>query len=323
MDTLRGALSVTQIAMYLLRLGSRPNVQTNNKSKRTTSSFDKSYHPANIRLGEGGGCVGVEVYIRQTDGTPVAVKVVAHDKLDALQCMHHTRELHILRNLPKHTNLVQLEAIYNVPNYTYIVMPYDPHAEELFDTIDRVHHKKNNVPAHERNKTDHNYDPDDIMRQLLSVVAHLHTHRIAHRDIKAENVLCNAQTQHQHVTLLDVGLAAHGNQLDRCTTMVGTREYIAPEMVDRMYKGSGSYDARLCDAWSLGVLLYIMCTGSPPFYDTTPRKLHRKICRGAYSHDLLRNKDASHTSLQCLERLLRANPRQRVRVGDVLKDVYG
>ena len=255
------------------------------------------------------------VYNRRTDGTPVAVKVVAHDKLDALQCMHHTRELHILRNLSTHPNLVKVEEIYIVSDYTYIVMPYDPHAEELFDTIDRVHHKKNNVPAHEQCKTDHNYEPDNIMRQLAAAVAHLHTNDIAHRDIKAENALYNARTQ--HVTLLDFGLAAHGNQLDRCTTMVGTLYYLAPEMVNILYEGSGCYDARQVDAWSLGVLLYIMCTGSPPFYDTTPRKLHRKICRGAYSHDLLDQRNASDTSKKCLQSLLIRNPNERASVVEV------
>ena len=271
--------------------------------------------------GEGGWCVGVYECTQANDKTRAfAVKVIDHFSYDDKQRRLLSNELEILCKLPKHTNLVQLEAIVVEPRSTFIVMPYYPQSEELFDTIVREHNTKNKVPELKQ------YDTDHLMQQLLSAVYHLHIHRIAHRDIKPGNVLFTAANK-QHVTLLDFGLSTYydGN-VNISTTIVGTPDYFAPELVD-IHCGFGyNYDARSADLWSRGVLLYNMCTGSPPFYKTdgsTIMDLYQSIWRGAYSHELLHNKGASRTSLKCLERLLRSNPRQRVPAGHLLKDVYG
>ncbi|OWZ23485.1 CAMK/CAMKL protein kinase [Phytophthora megakarya] len=80
----------------------------------------------------------------------------------------------------------------------------------------------------------------------------LHAHGVAHRDLSLENVLL----KDGHVKLCDFGLSADANQLS--PDVVGKYYYMAPEIVQ-----GGLYDPKQADVWSLGVLLFILLTGSP------------------------------------------------------------
>jgi serine/threonine protein kinase len=101
------------------------------------------------------------------------------------------------------------------------------------------------------------------MRRLLSAVYYLHqTKNIVHRDLKPENILCASPTS---VKLADFGLAKI-IQSDGLKTFCGTPQYFAPEVLQRRttVAGSGRY-GKPADMWSLGVILYILLTGRPPF----------------------------------------------------------
>ena len=85
---------------------------------------------------------------------------------------------------------------------------------------------------------------------------YIHTNKIAHRDIKAENILVRECGDYYQVKVIDWGLGAiAGDQLNR---KCGTPEYCAPEVLTGAYSLS-------CDMWSLGVLVYIMLSGYMPF----------------------------------------------------------
>ncbi|KAJ1621372.1 putative calcium-dependent protein kinase, partial [Pavlovales sp. CCMP2436] len=96
-----------------------------------------------------------------------------------------------------------------------------------------------------------------ILAQLVSAVRYLHARRVIHRDIKLSNLFVHASS----TKLGDFGLAAHLEaDDDRRTTMCGTPNYLAPEM---LRKGEGhSYPV---DAWAIGVVLYALLCGRAPF----------------------------------------------------------
>ncbi len=78
------------------------------------------------------------------------------------------------------------------------------------------------------------------------------------RDIKPENFLLYKENDDSHIKLIDFGLAKKVNKDELMTTPNGTPYYIAPEVL------KGSYTTQ-CDNWSMGIVMYIMLSGKPPF----------------------------------------------------------
>eukprot|EP00977_Amphora_coffeiformis_P027779 scaffold34641_cov156-Amphora_coffeaeformis.AAC.6 len=106
------------------------------------------------------------------------------------------------------------------------------------------------------------------MRRLLSAVHYLHEEQnVVHRDLKPENILLVSRTNDVQVKLTDFGLAKTVND-EGCKTFCGTPQYFAPEVLRRQHtvKGRGRY-GKPADMWSLGVILYVLLSGSQPFED--------------------------------------------------------
>jgi protein kinase A/protein kinase X len=101
----------------------------------------------------------------------------------------------------------------------------------------------------------------------------LHQQDIVYRDLKPENLLIDAEG---HIKLADFGFAKHLED-DRTFTLCGTPEYLAPEIV----KGSKNTGyGKSVDWWALGILLFEMLAGYPPFYDCEPFGIYKKILAG-------------------------------------------
>ncbi|KAJ4720256.1 Serine/threonine-protein kinase [Melia azedarach] len=106
--------------------------------------------------------------------------------------------------------------------------------------------------------------------EIVSAVSHLHANGIMHRDLKPENILLDADG---HVMLTDFGLAKQFDENTRSNSMCGTLEYMSPEIV------LGKGHDKAADWWSVGILLYEMLTGQPPFTGGNRQKIQQKIIR--------------------------------------------
>ncbi|GER47416.1 CsPK5 family protein [Striga asiatica] len=104
--------------------------------------------------------------------------------------------------------------------------------------------------------------------EIVSAVAHLHKNGIVHRDLKPENILMDDDG---HVMLTDFGLAKEIDESSRSNSLCGTTEYMAPEILQS--KGHN----KNADWWSVGILLYEMLNGQPPYTHANRKKLQDKI----------------------------------------------
>merc|ERR1712139_469351 len=102
----------------------------------------------------------------------------------------------------------------------------------------------------------------DVTQQMLLAVHYIHCHGIAHRDLKLENFLYDRQGS-SFVKLIDFGFSRYlqgegVSELRRMKTACGTLSYVAPEVLTDQYTNQ-------CDLWSMGVIVFIMVSGTMPF----------------------------------------------------------
>ncbi|XP_033100172.1 testis-specific serine/threonine-protein kinase 5-like [Anneissia japonica] len=129
--------------------------------------------------------------------------------------------------------------------HTYIIMEYVPGG----DLLDYINNKGHLSECESRR----------IFHQLLDVMTYLHNLDVVHRDIKCENILMDRQN---NIKLADLGFATFCDRSNFLKTACGSYVYTAPEIHE-----GGSYDGKMADIWSMGVVLYAMLCGRLPFRD--------------------------------------------------------
>lgn len=117
-----------------------------------------------------------------------------------------------------------------------------------------------------------------ICKQLFSCVLYLHENKIVHRDLKPENILLEDREDAMNIKLIDFGTAIEMGKKSKLNELIGSSYYISPEVIN------GSYDEK-CDIWSLGVILYILLCGLPPFTGNNTKQIMNKVTAGKYSLD--------------------------------------
>ena len=162
----------------------------------------------------------------------------------------------------QHVHLIRLYDFFTEPSTYYLVME-QMSGGELFDRIV--------AKAYYNEK-----EARDTCKILLEAVGFMHANHVAHRDLKPENLLLHSKDDDSAVKIADFGFAKKVYEECSLTTQCGTPGYVAPEILE-----GTPYDHR-ADMWSVGVILYILLGGYPPFIESTQRDLFRKIRRGEY-----------------------------------------
>ena len=117
-----------------------------------------------------------------------------------------------------------------------------------------------------------------IIRQLLSAITYCHSRGVVHRDLKPENILIDSVTRSGKINIkvIDFGAALFIPPDAHISEMLGTPYYIAPEVL------LGKYDEK-CDIWSIGVILYILLSGTAPFNGSSDDDIMVNVKKGIYN----------------------------------------
>ena len=223
----------------------------------------------------------------KTSGNIYAIKVISKKKIiEQDMCEQIKLEVRIMYSL-NHEHIIKLYNHYEDDDYFYLLLEYAPNGQ-LYDKLKKVGRFVEN-------------DAAQYMREVISAVEYLHSLNppIIHRDIKPENILIDDKSS---VKLCDFGWSNffHPNRVRM--TYCGTPDYLSPEMIRQQ-----GHDQRL-DIWNLGVLLFEMLTGRPPFSGNNQRELFDNILKLRISYP----KDFPKVARDLVSKLLKPTPKDRL-----------
>uniref|UniRef100_A0ABM5F470 non-specific serine/threonine protein kinase n=1 Tax=Pogona vitticeps TaxID=103695 RepID=A0ABM5F470_9SAUR len=276
---------------------SKPSTKSNMLRGRTSAtSADEQPHIGNYRLlktiGKG-NFAKVKLARHVLTGKEVAVKIIDKTQLNSSSLQKLFREVRIMKVL-NHPNIVKLFEVIETEKTLYLVMEYAS-GGEVFDYL----------VAHGRMKEK---EARAKFRQIVSAVQYCHQKFIVHRDLKAENLLLDAD---MNIKIADFGFSnefTFGNKLD---TFCGSPPYAAPEL----FQGK-KYDGPEVDVWSLGVILYTLVSGSLPFDGQNLKELRERVLRGKYRIPFYMSTDCENL----LKKFLILNPSKRGTLEQIMKD---
>ncbi|XP_017336042.1 caM kinase-like vesicle-associated protein [Ictalurus punctatus] len=204
----------------------------------------------------------------------------------------------LILKMVKHHNILQLVDVFETRKEYFLFLELAT-GREVFDWIlDQGYYSER--------------DTSNVIRQVLEAVAYLHSLRIVHRNLKLENLVYYNRLKHSKIVISDFHLAKLENGLIK--EPCGTPEYLAPEVVGRQRYG------RPVDCWAIGVVMYILLSGNPPFYDEADdddddshdKNMFRKILSGDYEFDSPYWDDISDSAKSLVASLMEVDQDQRL-----------
>lgn len=221
----------------------------------------------------------------------VALKVVYKNQLHQSHLRHQLRrEIEIQYHL-RHPNILRLYGYFHDKDRVYLVLEFAPRGS-LFQHLQSM-------------KTFPPETAAKYMYQLTSAMEYCQQKKVMHRDLKPENVLIGANGD---LKIADFGWSVHEPSSKR-TTVCGTLDYLAPEMVP-----NGLHDG-MVDNWSLGVMLYEFLVGKPAFEAQSHQLTLGNIRQCKYDFP----PEVPDGAKDLISKLLQRDPAKRLQLKDVLK----
>lgn len=237
----------------------------------------------------GKGSFGKVMQVRKRDtGRIYALKTIRKQHIVSRNEITHTLAERLVLAQVDSPFIVPLKFSFQSEQKLYLVLAF-VNGGELFHHLQREH-----TFNEERARF--------YSAELLLALEHLHTLDVVYRDLKPENILLDYTG---HIALCDFGLCKlNMKENEKTNTFCGTPEYLAPEIL------SGNGYNKSIDWWTLGVLLYEMIHGLPPFYDENTDRMYEKIL----NKPLEFGEEFSDEAVSILTGLLNRDPSQRLGV---------
>lgn len=231
-------------------------------------------------------------------GMEVAIKMIDKKLMQAAGMVGRVRQEVAIHSRLKHPAVLELYTFFEDANYVYLVLELCHNGElQRFLKLQG----SNALPEEQAGR---------IIRQVVQGLLYLHSHQILHRDMSLSNLLL---TRDMQVKIADFGLATQLTRPDeKHLTMCGTPNYISPEIATRSSHGLEA------DVWSLGCMLYTLLVGKPPFdTDAVKSTLTRVVMA-----DYVMPAHLSDNAKDLIDKLLKKNPKDRIRLRDIPKHPF-
>ncbi|EAS04135.3 calcium-dependent kinase (macronuclear) [Tetrahymena thermophila SB210] len=241
-------------------------------------------------IGEGG--FGTVCLVRhKTTQIDRAMKMIPKKKLNKSDEDKLFEELAILRQID-HPCIVKVFEHFQDEKYHYLISEYCT-GGELFERIKDVSPFTEKVAA-------------GYMKQILSAISYCHINNIVHRDLKPENILFDSKATNSNLKVIDFGASTKFDHNEKLTKRIGTPFYVAPEILTKK-----PYDEK-CDVWSLGVIMYILLCGYPPFWGQTDQEIYEKVKKGKFEFYDEDWADRSSDAKDLISKMLQYDPKDRI-----------
>ncbi|KAF6147766.1 hypothetical protein GIB67_006739 [Kingdonia uniflora] len=204
----------------------------------------------------------------------------------------------IVEDVSPHPNVIHLYDVYEDSKGVHLILELCS-GGELFDRI-VAQERYNEAGA------------AVVVQQIASGLSALHQANIVHRDLKPENCLFLNESERSPLKIMDFGLSSVEEFTDPVVGLFGSIDYVSPEALSQGRISSAS------DMWSLGVILYILLSGYPPFHATSNRHKQQLILAGDFSFDEHTWKNISSSAKQLISSLLTVDPHKRPNAQELL-----
>ncbi|MBA0704244.1 hypothetical protein Golax_016514 [Gossypium laxum] len=257
----------------------------------------KATHTIGKELGRGQFGV-THLCTHKTTGEQYACKTITKRKLYTKEDIEDVkREVQIMHHLTGQPNIVELKGAYEDKHSVHLVMELCA-GGELFDRIIAKGHYSERAAA-------------SLLRTIVQIVHTCHSMGVIHRDLKPENFLLLNNDEDSPLKATDFGLSAFYKPGEEFKDIVGSAYYIAPEVLKRKYGPEA-------DIWSVGVMLYILLSGSPPFWAESENGIFNAILRGHIDFSSDPWPRISTQAKDVVRKMLNADPKQRLTASQVL-----
>jgi len=218
-----------------------------------------------------------------------AVKTIPKTQMKNLE--RFQQEIALMKMMD-HPNIIKLYESFEDHRNIYLVMELCA-GGELFDKIIESGHFTEVQAA-------------TLMQQIVRAIYYMHENQVCHRDLKPENFLFLTKDpiEKNWIKIIDFGLSCKFEPGQVLTTKAGTPYYVAPQVL------AGKYD-QLSDMWSIGVIMYVMLCGYPPFFGETDAEVLAKVRLGNFSFNAADWRNISEDAKNLIRMLLKMNPRDR------------
>ncbi|CAI7808414.1 unnamed protein product [Closterium sp. NIES-54] len=237
--------------------------------------------------------------VQRQSGLTFACKTIAKAGILTAEDAEDVRnEVGFLEELRGHPHIVAVHATYEDDDNIHIVMELCK-GGDLFDRIKLRGRMPEPAAA-------------AICKALVGVLLHCHARGVLHMDVKPENVLMCDRCDDTHIKLIDFGVATRFTAGVPCREVLGTPEYIAPEVL------KGAYGPP-ADLWSAGVVLYVMLAAAPPFWERASKTLKESILGDDVPFTQSKWGDRSAECKELIRRMLDKDPATRITGKEILE----